>query len=172
MIKSIMNLPFSKNVGIILIVISLLLIIILFLAKQEIDEQGVFLCEAVSNSPALKMEDCPVHTGNLQSLLIVAFGVAFVTLASGVYIFLTAGKKSINLAEKESTLEIDLSKLDSEEQKIYGLIKEKDGSMYQSDLIKETGFSKVYITRILDKMEGKKVLERKRRGMTNIIVLK
>jgi uncharacterized membrane protein len=44
--------------------------------------------------------------------------------------------------------------------------------MYQSDLIKETEFSKVKITRILDKMESKDVIDRKRRGMTNIIVLK
>ena len=52
------------------------------------------------------------------------------------------------------------------------IIKNKDGSAYQTDLIKETGFSKVKISRVLDRLEAKDILERKRRGMTNIIVLK
>ena len=38
-------------------------------------------------------------------------------------------------------------------------------------LIQETGFSKVQMTRILDRMEGRKIIERKRRGMTNVIIL-
>ena len=46
------------------------------------------------------------------------------------------------------------------------------GSAYQSDLIKETQLTKVKITRILDHLEGKQLIERKRRGMTNIIILK
>ena len=47
-----------------------------------------------------------------------------------------------------------------------------DGSYTTADLIKETDYTKVHMTRILDKMEGKRILERKRRGMTNIVVLK
>ena len=65
-----------------------------------------------------------------------------------------------------------MKKLDAEEQKIIRLLEEKEGSTYQSDLIKETGHSKVKITRILDKLESKGILEKKRRGMTNIVVLK
>ena len=67
---------------------------------------------------------------------------------------------------------IDNSKLDEEEKLIYNILKNKNGSAYQSDLIKETGFSKVKITRILDKLELSEILERKRRGMTNIVVLR
>ncbi|MBI5072205.1 MarR family transcriptional regulator, partial [Candidatus Woesearchaeota archaeon] len=65
-----------------------------------------------------------------------------------------------------------LSKLDEDEKKIYELLKKSNGSVYQTDIIKETGYSKVKITRILDKMELAQIVERKRRGMTNIIVLK
>jgi uncharacterized membrane protein len=43
--------------------------------------------------------------------------------------------------------------------------------MYQSDLVKETKLTKVKITRILDKMEAKKIIKRQRRGMTNIVFL-
>ena len=48
----------------------------------------------------------------------------------------------------------------------------EEGSVYQSDLIKETKLTKVKVSRVLDKLEGKGLIERKRRGMTNIIVLK
>ena len=44
--------------------------------------------------------------------------------------------------------------------------------MYQSDVMKELELSKVKVTRILDRLEGKGILERKRRGMTNIVILK
>ena len=66
---------------------------------------------------------------------------------------------------------VNLSKLDKEEKQIYNIIKNHE-SIYQSDLTKETDFSKVKITRILDKLESKKIIERRRRGMTNVIFLK
>ena len=56
--------------------------------------------------------------------------------------------------------------------KIYDILVKADGSAFQSDLIKETGFSKVKVSRILDKLETKKILERRRRGLANIVVLK
>lgn len=46
------------------------------------------------------------------------------------------------------------------------------GTIFQSDLVEKTGLSKVQITRILDKLEGNGLIERKRRGMTNVVILK
>lgn len=100
--------------------------------------------------------------------------LAFLAGIVGLYLLLLARKtKRENRANGyEHLKEVDLSKLDEDEQRICTLIQEQDGSMYKSDLIKETCFSKVHMTRVLDKLEGKKILERKRRGMTNIIVLR
>ena len=61
--------------------------------------------------------------------------------------------------------------LSSEEKEIVELLKVSNNSMYQSELSKKLDISKVQMTRILDKLEAKKVIERKRRGMTNIIIL-
>ena len=44
--------------------------------------------------------------------------------------------------------------------------------MFQSSLVNETKLSKVKVTRILDRLEGKSLIERKRRGMSNVIILK
>jgi len=49
---------------------------------------------------------------------------------------------------------------------------ESDGSIIQSDLVERTKFNKVKVTRILDRLEGMNLIERRRRGMTNIVMLK
>lgn len=69
--------------------------------------------------------------------------------------------------EKENNLKL----LNKEERTVYGiLIKEK--SMFQADLVDKSGFSKVKITRILDKLENKSLIDRKRRGMNNLVILR
>ena len=61
--------------------------------------------------------------------------------------------------------------LNKEEKAIYSiLIKEKN--MFQADLVDKSGFGKVKVTRILDRLESKNLIERKRRGMNNIVALK
>lgn len=156
----------QKRLGAMLIGVSLLLILLLTWVKLDLDEQGVFLCEAVAADPVLEMEDCPVHKSNTSLLLIGAFSIAVLILGSGVYLSFLGGTISTPRPA------VDLSKLDPQERQIYALLKESQGSGYQSDLIKATGFSKVQMTRLLDRMEGKQIIGRQRRGMTNIIVLR
>ena len=49
---------------------------------------------------------------------------------------------------------------------------QKQKTVFQADLIEQTEFGKAKMTRILDRLEGKGYIERKRRGMTNVVVLK
>ncbi|MCW1296748.1 MAG: MarR family transcriptional regulator [Candidatus Parvarchaeota archaeon] len=65
-----------------------------------------------------------------------------------------------------------LSKLSDDEKLVFDKIIESEGTIFQSDLVDKTKFTKVKITRILDKLEGKGLIERKRRGMTNVVILK
>ena len=73
--------------------------------------------------------------------------------------------------EKKIQREVDLSSFRPEEKKIYNLVK-GNGAIFQADLIEKTGFSKARMTRIIDKLEGSGLVERKRRGMTNVVVLR
>ena len=82
--------------------------------------------------------------------------------------FLFAKEKSVQ--NKKQNLE-KIKMLDKDEKKIYELT-EKEGSIFQSDLVEKSGFDKVKVTRILDRLEGKQLIERKRRGMTNIVIVK
>ena len=65
-----------------------------------------------------------------------------------------------------------MSKLLADEKLILEKVIESEGTIFQSELVDKTSLTKVKITRILDKLEGKGLIERKRRGMTNVVVLK
>lgn len=159
----------NKNVGLMLLIIGLVLLLVLVVIKVNFDKQAVFMCEAVENNPALTMEDCPAHNSTTPWLILSSFGIAILILLAGVYfVFLSKEGSKKNAGFKK----INENELDSDEKKIYSFLREKEGSAYQSDIVSQTEFSKVKVTRILDKLETKDVIERKRRGMTNIIFLK
>ena len=159
-----------KSLGVALLVVSIIFIVIISLIKSDIDERDTLLCSAVFSSPDLDMGHCPAHKDYTFWYLNGAFVLAFLIMGAAFYFLFVA--RFHKGAIKEQSGPIDVSKLNGEEKKVYDFLNSHDGSMYQSDLIKETGFSKVYITRVLDKMESKKIIERKRRGMTNIVVLR
>ncbi len=167
--------------GMILLVVGILLLGILAQVKVNIDERSTFLCTIVAADPTLTMEECPAHKDSTSWLLLVAFGIVFLLLGSGVYLMFMAVEKTEKKATDDThskdevyrkpKKEVDLKQLSEEEQRLYTLLIENKGSLYQSDLVNKTGFSKVQITRILDRMEGAGIIERKRRGMTNVVIL-
>src|SRR3989338_3228793 len=141
-----------KTLGMILLALSIILITTLSFAKVNVDSQSAVLCEKFSEAD--DMQGCPVHKSNISWLFVFAFGVAFLILGAGTYlIFMPAEKPEIIIEDKKEFKQIDLTKLDEDEKKIYEIIKAKGGSAYQSDLVTETSFSKVKVTRILDKLE-------------------
>jgi uncharacterized membrane protein len=59
-----------------------------------------------------------------------------------------------------------------DEKQIVNLIIEEGGTIFQSQLVDRSGYSKTKVSLILDRLEAKQILERKRHGMSNAIVLK
>ncbi len=159
----------SKTLGSLLIGFSIILLFVLTFVKLDYDFQSGLLCDQYQKNN-LDMKNCPVHTSNASWFILASFGVGFLVLGLGGYMVFMP-KISIG-SEKKEFKPIDLSVLAEEEKKVYTTIKGKGGSAFQTDIIADTGFGKVKVTRILDRLELKEVLERKRRGMTNIIVLK
>ncbi len=62
--------------------------------------------------------------------------------------------------------------LHTDEKSILSAVVDSQGSVMQSELADKTGMTKVKVTRILDRLEGKGLIERKRRGMTNVVILR
>ncbi len=75
------------------------------------------------------------------------------------------------LGERKKKWEHIEKTLKNDEQKIYKAIIESDGIINQSELVEKTEISKSSISRILDLLESKGLVEKRRRGMGNIILL-
>ncbi|MBI5391900.1 hypothetical protein HZB00_02765 [Candidatus Woesearchaeota archaeon] len=158
--------PNAKTLGSVLVGFAIILLFLLTFIKIDDDKKSTVLCDQFKGN----MEQCPVHKSSFSWMIIVAYGIGFIVLVLGFYLLFS--HKLENHEPKKEFKPVAIDKLDPEEKVVYAFVQGKEGSAYQSDLIKETHFSKVKMTRILDKMELKGILERKRRGMTNIIVLK
>ena len=46
------------------------------------------------------------------------------------------------------------------------------GAVFQGELVEKMGYSKVKVSRILDKLEGQNLIERRRRGLANMVLIK
>ena len=158
----------TRKLGMGLIALAVVLFISLGFIKVNVDKSSEVLCELTAEADLL-MENCPAHNNNNSWYFISAFGITFLILGGGI--FLTLQKATVK-SKKSRFKEINIEELDSKEKESCKILKENDGSIYQSDLVKKTELSKVKITRLLDHLEQIDIIERKRRGMTNIVVLK
>jgi uncharacterized membrane protein len=78
----------------------------------------------------------------------------------------------LSVDEKKKEWEEVSKTLGNDEGKVYEAILEAEGVLNQSELIAKTGLSKSTVSRTLDLLESKNLVERRRRGMGNVIVLK
>ena len=159
----------NKNVGWLLLGISALIILLIFLFYN-------ITMSVVRNSRLIQhgdVQSCEMYDSvNYQTYF--ALGIAGVlVLVSLFLVFSKPNEKIVVKKIKEHKIEkkVDLSSFRPEEKQAYNLVKE-NGAIFQADLIEKTGFSKARMTRIIDKLEGSSLVERKRRGMTNVVVLK
>ncbi|MDO8460274.1 MAG: MarR family transcriptional regulator [Nanoarchaeota archaeon] len=159
----------NKNVGWMLLGISILLIVFTFLFNNT-------LMGAVKSSCFIQHGDvksCEMYDSvNYQTYF--ALGITGVIIIVSLFMIFSKPNERIvvkRIKEKKVQKEIDLSSFRLEEKQVYNLVKE-NGAIFQADLIEKTEFSKARMTRIIDKLEGGGLVERKRRGMTNVIVLK
>lgn len=126
---------------------------------------------------------CPMW-GTIDLHTKIGLGVMIFIVLIGLYlIFFGEEKKIITKIKKikikdkqKKDTKVDykdiMNKLTNDEKVIFEKIIEAEGTIFQSDLVEKSNFNKVKVTRILDKLEGKQIIERKRRGMTNVVILK
>jgi uncharacterized membrane protein len=113
----------------------------------------------------------------IQSQTGLSLAIVAVILVIGLVIMLTKPKveikeKIVVKKVKEKKKKLDLDGLDENEKKAVELIQAEGKAMFQADLMEKLEIGKVGMTRLLDKLEAKQFIERKRRGMNNIVVMK
>jgi uncharacterized membrane protein len=158
----------NKNVGYLVIGIAIVMIIIVFIFNSALKEIVGASCSAVGHGDSCPMYNTITQQTNL-SLAIVA-----VIIAIGLFLVFSKPNEKVivqKIQHKETKKKIDTSDLRQEDKEVLKLIQEQ-GTIFQADIIEKTNFGKAKVTRIIDRLENKGFVERKRRGMTNVVVLK
>lgn len=127
-----------------------------------------------------------------QSLpeVIIVFTSVFILITAliagtaGSYLFLTrptqhgdvpvstpAGAPDGSTASAQELEHLVLRLLEGDEQVVVQTLLASRGFMFQRDLVKATGFSDAKVSRLLDRLEDRRLLVREREGMTNRIRL-
>jgi len=161
-----------RHLGISIIIVSIIVIGMLFYFNSILNKQNLEICSescGTQEGASCSIESCPFnaeHNNSEGFIFIMGLLVAFL---GGIGFYLTLTKAEKLIEQKE----YDLTKLNSEEKEIFLFIKEnKDKGVYQSNIVEKFNIPKSKVSRILDKMERLEIIEKKRRGMTNIILLK
>lgn len=159
----------NKNVGYLLLGLSMVIIFIIFLFNNALEKIIDSNC-TMEGHIGCTMYD----TLNQQTYL--ALGITSILVI--VALFLVFSKPQIKTIVKTKTIEkkriereYDTSDLRKEEKDVFSIVRENK-TIFQADLIEKTGFGKAKISRVLDKLENRGFIERKRRGMTNVVVIK
>jgi len=149
----------NKQVGIIITSFSVILGLIVFFFNRALTQIVRTSCDHGAS--------CPMW-GSISFHTNITIFIMIIILLIGLY-FIFFGDKPIKIKNPKKNIPDNLN---ADEKQILNIVMQEEGAIFQSTLVEKTGLSKVKITRILDKLEGKNLIERKRRGMTNVIILK
>lgn len=157
----------NKNVGYLLLGVSALIIIITLLFNSAMKNIVDTTCLLEHGN------SCPMYASIKQQTYLSLGITGLLIVVSLTLIFSKPNEKIIvkKIEKKTYKKKVDTSELKSEEKKVFRIIIENK-AVFQADLIEKTGFGKAKMTRIIDRLEGRGFVERKRRGMTNIVTLK
>lgn len=154
----------NKKVGWLIVGIGFLIGIIVLIFNLGLKR---IVGETCTHGPTCSMYD----TIAVQTWISLA--IVFIILVIGAIIMFTKPDEKIVIKKiKEKKTKLDLSKLDKDEKKLVDLLIKENNAMFQADLMERLEIGKVKMTRLLDKLESKQIIERKRRGMTNLVALR
>jgi len=149
-----------------IISLSLILFILFFMLTDEIMKAQAIECQQVCG--VSMPEECP-HTQSIPPVSYIGFTISFLILLAGIYLWVNSEKA---IGRENKIPKTVMKSLSKDEKKVFEIIVNSGGAVFQSELIEKTGFSKAKVSRILDKLEVKNLVERRRRGMTNIVIVK
>ena len=154
----------NKNVGFLIIGISIIIVVIIIIFNQGMTS---IVNQSCSHGP-----ECSMY-GTIKSQTYLSVAIAAIIFAIGLFFVLSKENERIIYKKiKDKSRKISLEGLDNEEKQVINLLQEEGGAMFQSFLMEKLDIGKVKVTRLLDKLEAKQLIERKRRGMNNIVVIK
>jgi uncharacterized membrane protein len=159
-----MKLGKNSYIGIGLITIAIVLAFI-------VSSLRVVEAQAQANACGMPLEECP-HAKNLPPEIYAGYSISVMIGLIGVYLIMGDFRSAKIKSQSSEQFGRVASALKGDEKKLYDLVASSDGVMFQSDLVEKSGLQKVKVSRVLDRLEAQGMLERRRRGMSNVVVLK
>jgi len=154
----------NKNVGFLISGIAVVVVIIVLIFNSGL---RTIVGQTCTHGPSCSMYD----TIAVQTW--VSLAIAGLILVIGLFLIFAREEERIVVRKvRDRKKKLDLEGLDRDEKKVVNLLIEEGRAMFQSALMEKIDIGKVKMTRLLDKLEAKQFIERKRRGMNNIVVLK
>jgi uncharacterized membrane protein len=156
----------NKNVGFLVIGISIAMAIIVLIFNLSLKS---IVGKSCTHGPSCVMYDTiAVQTG-------ISLTITGLIAVIGLFLIFSKEYEKIiikKIKEKKKGKNIDLTGLERDEKEVINLLKQENGAVFQRTLMERLDMGKVKTTRILDKLEAKQFIERRRRGMSNIVLLK
>ncbi|VVB82708.1 Uncharacterised protein [uncultured archaeon] len=154
----------NKYVGWIVVGIAVLMTVIVLIFNFALKD---IVGQTCSHGPSCTMYE----TISVQTW--ISFSIIAIIFVIGIIIMFSKPKEKIIIKTiREKKKKLNLEGLDKNEKAAIGILQKENGGMFQADLMEKLGIGKVGITRLLDKLEAKQLIERKRRGMNNIVIMK
>ena len=154
----------NKSAGFLIIGLAVVIGVIVFIFNNAMTN--------IVNTSCSHGSSCAMY-GEIKTQTYVSLAIIAVIVIIGlVLIFSKEHEKIVVRKSKEVKKKMNLDGLDKNEKQVIKIIQEENGAIFQASLMERLGIGKVGMTRLLDKLEAKQLIERKRRGMNNVIVLK
>ena len=162
----------NRTAGAIILLIGLVIGLIIYMFNRALSEIVLTSCSHGTSCPMWGKISFQTNISLVLMLVILGIGIYFVFAPSETKIITKVVKKNTKTKTPKKEYSASMRELNEEEKKVLQKIIGSDGTIFQSNLVEELNYPKAKVTRILDKLEGKGLVERKRRGMTNVVVLK
>src|SRR3989344_1466659 len=151
----------TKGVGIVILGMAILMLSLVIMFNRALTQ--------IVNTSCSHGDTCPMW-GTLDFYTNLSLGLIIAIILIGLFLVFLKDNSVLNRLFNTEKLKSH-KPLSLEESQIIKLITESNGSIFQSEIVEKTNMPKVKISRILDRLEGHGLIERKRRGMTNMVLL-
>jgi DNA-binding transcriptional ArsR family regulator len=161
----------NKHLGVLLMLLSVLLFIVGFWYVKSVESALVAGHQLGPSGECTHASGAVCPYAKLNELAVpkyLAFLFDITLFCYGLFLFVKKKPEELAvLKAKKAAKEVS-----GEASKVLDILAGSEGMSFQNELVEKTGLSKVKITRLLDQLESKGLVERRRRGMTNVVILK
>ncbi|HIG97719.1 MAG TPA: MarR family transcriptional regulator [Candidatus Aenigmarchaeota archaeon] len=163
----------NRKIGIMLV--ALAIIIAVFGIYLKIYNDKIAQMQQAETGSCYLTDGTCIHTTS-DVILYSSLGIAIFVTAIGLYLIFKKKEPGHVIIKrpmpKRKEITVAPKTLSLESKKIFDLLVQSNGTILQGELVAKSGMDKVKVSRILDKLEMQSLIERKRHGMSNLVILR